>query len=388
MAAKALFTGILKPGLEVRSGGSIDAAIACSSAATGGTRPCYNINQRRKLSIWKSLNPWNVQKDSGSAAGDAAQQEPPQQRPVPPGVATLDTASQSAAATPLKGAVDNEEAKRAVIASRLLEGFQRDSKRIQTVRSPPSEGSSRLSPGTGNLCGAATSPCASSEASKLSCRRGGSRWQNSREAWLPLSAPELRQELQQIFSGSRERREEPRRREETPVCRASRKPLGSLLTRLSRSPIFLHAARQVPAAPAGAASPTPAAKSTAEMERALFSQMLDFYFTGPLDTVLGVPQRLLAAGGPRVMHPSRTRGAPDGKPPDLTEDQFFVFALVSPFREIGGSARDPRISFYANMLRSQIPRGRSPAISGCPPGRMQGSSEAPYVARTSVERPL
>ncbi|KAL8438840.1 hypothetical protein Efla_000758 [Eimeria flavescens] len=203
------------------------------------------------------------------------------------------------------------------------------------------------------------------------------------EAGAPHACPSLAAaaaEARRIFLEAAESRPEPRRREGAPpLSRAVRKPMGPLLTRLSRSPVFLQAAAAAAAAEAAAAAaaadPTASASHAAatdnppsqqqhqqqqqqqqqeqqqrQQQEALFSRALALFFCSEFSVMCGAPQRLLGLGGVRVLHPSRTRGSPDGRPPDLTLEQFSLFAK----------------SLYAHLLKAQLPAARPIAISRGP----------------------
>ena len=316
---KPLLWGPLRLGVWGVANGALPAAAASPPAAPMGLLLCCCGIQRRDLGIWKALKPWGWgprDEEKELQQGHKEVTGPPSSDNSNSATATVAPAVASApATTTLIAATRGDGIPQGVIRSRLV----RAPERAPLAQSNPLPHIHRET-----FVDGISSLISKGRDTKGPCR-GCPRWVDPPGAWRPLADPELRSQLHEIFVATSPRSPEPRRREEPPLTRQTAKPLGPLLTRLSRSPLFLRASRRAGGPSAATTAPAAAAEDDS---RLLFRQLLDFYFSGATHTAMGAPQRLLAAGGVRVMHPSRTRGAPDAKTPDLTEDQFSTFALV------------------------------------------------------------
>ncbi|KAL8273208.1 hypothetical protein Esti_002824 [Eimeria stiedai] len=307
-------------------------AAAAPAAASLGPPRCRRT-QLRAFGLWNSLRPWGSKQNPQKPQDEQQQQhqqQPQQQQQQQQTESTESARAAKEAPAAAAARSGKEELTAKVIPSKFAAAFE----------GPPSRE-------------------VSGQTSKRSPRKGvfrGPLWGPPQEAWASLSSAAFLQEIQQIFDAAAEARPEPRSPQGVSECRSVRKSLGPLLTRLSRSPLFLHAAAASSAATTAASSAEESAAAPQQQQQqqqqqreqqqqqALFSQALDFAYRSGFTVVCGNPQRLLATGGVRVLHPSRTRGAPDPKPPDLTNEQFCFFAK----------------SFYAQLLKAKLPCAGSP----------------------------
>ncbi|KAL8450125.1 hypothetical protein Emag_003369 [Eimeria magna] len=321
------------------AGGPLLPAATTAAAAPSLGPPCCRATQTRALSLWTALRPWaSKQKPQEPQDEQQPQQQLQQQQQQQTVSAEAARAAKEASAASAAAARPGKEKETpGVIPSRFA----------GAAEGPPSQVKAGGAPPTKRAWEGPPARVSSGETLRRGPRKGappkrlnGALWRPPGEAWAPLSSADFLQEVQQIFDAASEMRPEPRRPQGAPICRSVRKPLGPLLTRLSKSPLFLRAAVPSPAAitaASAAAASTPAPQEQQqeqqqqrqqqqEQQQALFSRALDFAYRSGFTVVCGGPQRLLATGGVRVLHPSRTRGAPDPKPPDLTNDQFCFFA--------------------------------------------------------------